>query len=60
MPGNVLVAYGTTNGSTAQIAEAVAEVLRMEGLTATALPAEEYGRYLARAEPLQSWNELIT
>ncbi len=39
MPGNVLVAYGTTNGSTAQIAEAVAEVLRKEGLTAVALPA---------------------
>ncbi|QOV33711.1 flavodoxin [Streptomyces ferrugineus] len=35
----VLVAYGTTNGSTAQIAEAVAEVLRKEGLTAEALPA---------------------
>ncbi|WP_406164730.1 flavodoxin domain-containing protein [Streptomyces sp. NBC_00996] len=39
MPGNVLVAYGTTNGSTAQIAEAVAEVLSKEGLAAEALPA---------------------
>ncbi|MFC8513230.1 flavodoxin domain-containing protein [Streptomyces sp. NPDC057257] len=39
MPGNVLVAYGTTNGSTAQIAEAVAAVLGKEGLTAEALPA---------------------
>lgn len=39
MPGNVLVAYGTTNGSTAQIAETVAEVLRKEGLKAAALPA---------------------
>lgn len=39
MPGNVLVAYGTTNGSTAQIAETIAEVLRKEGLTAEALPA---------------------
>ncbi|MGW2829550.1 flavodoxin domain-containing protein [Streptomyces sp. NPDC001286] len=34
MPENVLVAYGTTNGSTAGIAEAVADVLRKEGLTA--------------------------
>lgn len=39
MTANVLVAYGTTNGSTAQIAEAVAEVLRKEGFTAEALPA---------------------
>ncbi|MFE6196134.1 flavodoxin domain-containing protein [Streptomyces sp. NPDC057838] len=39
MPDRVLVAYGTTNGSTAQIAEAIAEVLRKEGLTAEALPA---------------------
>lgn len=39
MPSSVLVAYGTTNGSTAQIAEAVAEVLRKEGLTAEARPA---------------------
>jgi len=39
MLSKVLVAYGTTNGSTAQIAEAVADVLRKEGLTADALPA---------------------
>ncbi|CAL9650032.1 flavodoxin domain-containing protein [Streptomyces sp. enrichment culture] len=34
MNTNVLVAYGTTNGSTVGIAEAVAQVLREEGLTA--------------------------
>ena len=39
MPAEVLVAYGTTNGSTAQIAEAVAEVLRKEGLMADTAPA---------------------
>ncbi|GAA3842125.1 flavodoxin domain-containing protein [Streptomyces phyllanthi] len=39
MPDSVLVAYGTTNGSTARIAEAIAEVLSKEGLTAEALPA---------------------
>ncbi|MGC0208699.1 flavodoxin domain-containing protein [Streptomyces levis] len=39
MPGRVLVAYGTTNGSTAQIAEAIAEVLREHGAAAEALPA---------------------
>ena len=39
MPTNVLVAYGTTNGSTAEIAETVAEVLRTEGLAAEARPA---------------------
>ncbi|MFF7313502.1 flavodoxin domain-containing protein [Streptomyces sp. NPDC008137] len=39
MSENVLVAYGTTNGSTAEIAEAIAEVLRKEGLTVDALPA---------------------
>ncbi|WP_329241474.1 flavodoxin domain-containing protein [Streptomyces sp. NBC_01478] len=39
MPTSVLVAYGTTNGSTAQIAEAVADVLRKAGLTADLLPA---------------------
>ncbi|WP_118082911.1 flavodoxin domain-containing protein [Streptomyces sp. CC0208] len=37
--GKVLVTYGTTNGSTAQIAEAIAEVLRKDGLTVEALPA---------------------
>ncbi|MDN0200025.1 flavodoxin domain-containing protein [Streptomyces sp. S.PNR 29] len=40
MPSSVLVAYGTTNGSTAQIAEAIAEVLSKEGLTAEARPAQ--------------------
>ncbi|MFI1561817.1 flavodoxin domain-containing protein [Streptomyces sp. NPDC020490] len=39
MPTRVLVAYGTKNGSTAQIAEAVADVLRKEGLTADTAPA---------------------
>ncbi|GCB50837.1 flavodoxin domain-containing protein [Streptomyces sp. NL15-2K] len=39
MPTNVLVAYGTTNGSTAEIAEAIAEVLRKDGMTVEALPA---------------------
>ncbi|MFI0538531.1 flavodoxin domain-containing protein [Streptomyces sp. WSLK1-3] len=39
MTTDVLVAYGTTNGSTAQIAEAVAEVLTKAGLTASARPA---------------------
>ncbi|MET9128805.1 flavodoxin domain-containing protein [Streptomyces antibioticus] len=35
----VLVTYGTTNGSTAEIATAVADVLRTRGLTAEVLPA---------------------
>ncbi|MFJ9535931.1 flavodoxin domain-containing protein [Streptomyces sp. NPDC101225] len=39
MPAHVLVAYGTTNGSTAQIAEAVAEVMAKAGLAAEAQPA---------------------
>ncbi|MFD7708315.1 flavodoxin domain-containing protein [Streptomyces sp. NPDC059786] len=39
MPSNVLIAYGTKNGSTARIAETVAEVLRREGCVAEALPA---------------------
>ena len=34
MTGTVLVTYGTTNGSTARIAEAVADALRGDGLTA--------------------------
>lgn len=38
---HVLVAHGTTNGSTAEIAHAVAEVLREEGLTVTEAPAGE-------------------
>ncbi|MEU6272906.1 flavodoxin domain-containing protein [Streptomyces populi] len=39
MADTVLVTYGTTNGSTAEIAEAVAGTLREEGLTVRALPA---------------------
>ncbi|WP_399133263.1 flavodoxin domain-containing protein [Streptomyces sp. Li-HN-5-11] len=39
MTGKVLVAYGTTNGSTARSAEAVAQVLGKEGLTAETRPA---------------------
>jgi menaquinone-dependent protoporphyrinogen oxidase len=40
MPNSVLVAHGSTNGSTARIAEAIAQVLSKEGLTAEALPAQ--------------------
>ncbi|WP_405905365.1 MULTISPECIES: flavodoxin domain-containing protein [unclassified Streptomyces] len=47
MLSNVLVAYGTMNGSTARIAEAIADVLRKEGLTAEALPAQS----VASVEP---------
>lgn len=39
MMSKVLVAYGTTNGSTARIAEAIAEVLRKKGLSTEAVPA---------------------
>ncbi|MFF7160189.1 flavodoxin domain-containing protein [Streptomyces sp. NPDC008086] len=39
MPTYVLVVYGTANGSTAEIAETIAEVLRKDGLTVEALPA---------------------
>ncbi|MEU5665566.1 flavodoxin domain-containing protein [Streptomyces longwoodensis] len=39
MTTNVLVAFGTTNGSTAGIAETVADVLRKEGLTVRTAPA---------------------
>ncbi|MFE1863547.1 flavodoxin domain-containing protein [Streptomyces anandii] len=39
MAEKVLVAYGSANGSTAQIAEAVARTLREDGLDAEALPA---------------------
>jgi len=37
----VLVAYGTTNGSTARIAEAVAAALREKGLTTETRPAAD-------------------
>ncbi|MFG2732235.1 flavodoxin domain-containing protein [Streptomyces canus] len=39
MIGKVLVAYGTTNGSTAQVAETIGEVLHKDGLTVEVLPA---------------------
>ncbi|MFG3127007.1 flavodoxin domain-containing protein [Streptomyces tendae] len=39
MGQRVLVAYGSANGSTEKIAEAVAEVLRTAGITAEAVPA---------------------
>ena len=39
----VLVAYGTTNGSTAQLAEAVVGVLCKAGLAAEAAPAASVG-----------------
>ncbi|MFF9817773.1 flavodoxin domain-containing protein [Streptomyces sp. NPDC014006] len=39
MAANVLVTYGTTNGSTARIADTVADVLRKEGLTVETAPA---------------------
>lgn len=39
MTDTVLVTYGTTNGSTAQIAEAVADILRKDGLTVESRPA---------------------
>jgi menaquinone-dependent protoporphyrinogen oxidase len=39
MTDSVLVAYGTKNGSTAEVAEAIAAVLRKNGLTADARPA---------------------
>ena len=38
--GTVLVTYGTTNGSTARIAETIAGVLRKEGVTVETLPAQ--------------------
>ncbi|MDX3797325.1 flavodoxin domain-containing protein [Streptomyces sp. AK04-3B] len=44
MTDSVLVTYGTTNGSTARIAEAVAEVLRKDGLTVDLLPARSVAR----------------
>ncbi|MCK8438262.1 hypothetical protein G3I77_36230 [Streptomyces sp. D2-8] len=39
MTGTVLVTCGSTNGSTAQIAETIAEVLRQNGRTVEALQA---------------------
>ncbi|WP_416984709.1 flavodoxin domain-containing protein [Streptomyces sp. T028] len=39
MADKVLVTYGTTNGSTAEIAEAVAAVLSKDGLSVEARPA---------------------
>ena len=39
MTGKVLVTYGTTNGSTAEIAEAVAGVLTKDGIPAETAPA---------------------
>ncbi|WP_028805936.1 flavodoxin domain-containing protein [Streptomyces sp. 142MFCol3.1] len=39
MTSKVLVAYGTTNRSTARIAESIADVLRKDGLTVDVLPA---------------------
>ncbi|NJP48697.1 flavodoxin [Streptomyces sp. SBST2-5] len=41
MTGTVLVTYGSTNGSTARIAETVADVLRKDGLTVEVRPAED-------------------
>ncbi|MEU3244333.1 flavodoxin domain-containing protein [Streptomyces sp. NPDC006875] len=39
MLSTALVAYGTTNGSTARIAETIAEVLRQEGVSVEAVSA---------------------
>ncbi|MFF4544631.1 flavodoxin domain-containing protein [Streptomyces sp. NPDC001435] len=47
MTGTVLVTYGTTNGSTARIAETIEDVLRKAGLTTEVLPA----RSVASVEP---------
>jgi menaquinone-dependent protoporphyrinogen oxidase len=43
MTGTVLVTYGTTNGSTARIAETIEAVLRKAGLTTEVLPARSVG-----------------
>ncbi|MGW9031203.1 flavodoxin domain-containing protein [Streptomyces sp. NPDC055722] len=43
MTGRVLVVYGTANGSTARIAETIAEVLSKNGLTVNTLPAGTVG-----------------
>jgi menaquinone-dependent protoporphyrinogen oxidase len=47
MTGTVLVTYGTTNGSTARIAETIEDVLRKAGLTTEVLAA----RSVASVEP---------
>ncbi|MEW2567302.1 flavodoxin domain-containing protein [Streptomyces sp. NPDC047070] len=47
MPKRVLVAYGTKNGSTARIADAIAAVLRKDGLAADPLPARSVAATLA-------------
>ena len=54
MTGKVLVACGTTNGSTAQIAEAVANVLREDGFEAQAAPGASVGDVSEAA----CWNEV--
>lgn len=41
MNGRVLVTYGSRMGSTAQIAEAIADVLRTRGFVVTLLPAHQ-------------------
>ncbi|MET9392958.1 flavodoxin domain-containing protein [Streptomyces sp. NPDC006624] len=41
MQEQVLVAYGSTNGSTAQIAEHIGEILAKEGLAVAVRPASE-------------------
>ncbi|MBX9360595.1 flavodoxin domain-containing protein [Streptomyces sp. WAC04114] len=41
MKEKVLVAYGSTNGSTAEIAERIGEVLAKEGLAVDVLPAAD-------------------
>lgn len=41
MPRSVLITYGTKNGSTAEIADFIASVLRNEGLETEVLPPSE-------------------
>jgi menaquinone-dependent protoporphyrinogen oxidase len=41
MNARVLVAYGTKNGSTAEIADVIADALKVEGLRSEARPAAE-------------------